>query len=424
MGCDAGCGGVWRGLRHGHGGVQPPHPARLWGTGTGNVMPADRQLWGGRDCRATGLCRGRQQPGLGLWSGAALTVAIWLVAGAEDRVPATSDRPAKPFRPDWRILILAFGLVAIGPESSLVGLGPTALIRAGVEEARAAELLSAFFVVFLLARVTLICVAHRVAPFLLYTLAIGSAALFALGAVVLSPAVFFVAMGAPAGLFFPGYYVTASARMGEDSRVTPPTIIAAGLVGAITLRTLLAPLARGWESAGSSRLLRQSWSRRPWARSCRGERCAFKPCQAVKVQTPGFPATRSRAGPRPGMPPVTTARRRCLAAALTPGFCRRVLRPFPAQGQTQARSSATAPVPLAGPGRPRPCPTPAHPPQPGRTAPPPFPRRSSYPAPQPQPPAIQASCPGALPPQRAAPGPGRARSPSTRHSPKSPEPTE
>ncbi len=51
--------------------------------------------------------------------------------------------------------------------------------------------------------------------------------------------VFFVAMGACAGLFFPGFYVAASRIMGDDPRVTP-TIIAAGLVGGIAAPILLA----------------------------------------------------------------------------------------------------------------------------------------------------------------------------------------
>ena len=49
-------------------------------------------------------------------------------------------------------------------------------------------------------------------------------------------------MGASAGVFFPGFYVTASGRMGEDTRV-PPTIVASGLVGAICTPLLLAPLS-------------------------------------------------------------------------------------------------------------------------------------------------------------------------------------
>ena len=98
----------------------------------------------------------------------------------------------------------------------------------------------AFFVVFLLARVGLIFIAHRVQPFALYTAAVGSAAIFALGAVFIAPGPFFVAMGASTGVFFPAFYVTASRRMREDVRV-PPTIVASGLVGAITAPLLLAP---------------------------------------------------------------------------------------------------------------------------------------------------------------------------------------
>lgn len=170
---------------------------------------------------------------------ALVLVAIWLGAGAAGRESMAPAGEVKAFRPQWAIL--GFGLVAIGMEASLAGLGPTALIRAGVEEHRASQLLSAFFVVFLLARVALIFVAHLVQPFVLYTLAVCSAAIFAVGAVVLSPAIFFVAMGASAGVFFPGFYVTASGKMGEDLRV-PPTIVASGLVGAICTPLILAPL--------------------------------------------------------------------------------------------------------------------------------------------------------------------------------------
>ena len=178
---------------------------------------------------------------------AILAAAIWVFAGAAGREGGVAMGEAKPFRPHWPIMV--FGAVAIGLEASLIGLGPTALIRAGIVEETAAELLSAFFVVFLVARVILIFFAHRVAPFVLFTLAIGTAALCAIGAVLLSPAVFFVAMGAPAGLFFPGFYVTASAKMGEDIRV-PPTIIASGLVGGIGAPLVLAPLMAGMGERG------------------------------------------------------------------------------------------------------------------------------------------------------------------------------
>ena len=171
---------------------------------------------------------------------ALVLAAIWLGAGAAGRESVAPAGEVKAFRPQWAIL--GFGLVAIGMEASLAGLGPTALIQAGIAEEVASQLLSAFFVVFLLARVVLIFVAHLVQPFVLYTVAVSSAAVFAVGAVVLSPAIFFVAMGASAGVFFPGFYVTASGKMGEDLRV-PPTIVASGLVGAIATPLLLAPMS-------------------------------------------------------------------------------------------------------------------------------------------------------------------------------------
>jgi hypothetical protein len=178
---------------------------------------------------------------------AAFAAVIWIFAGSAGRVEAAPAGAVRPFRPHWGIM--GFGAVAIGMEACLIGLGPSALIQAGVEEARAAELLSAFFLVFLAARVVLVFVAHRVPPFLLFTLAMGGAALCALGTVFISPSVFFVAMGAPAGLFFPGFYVTASGKMGEDLRV-PPTIIASGLVGGIGAPLIVAPLMEGMGDRG------------------------------------------------------------------------------------------------------------------------------------------------------------------------------
>lgn len=178
---------------------------------------------------------------------AGLAAVIWLFAGAAGREGAVAAGEGRAFKPHWGIL--AFGAVAIGMEACLIGLGPTALITAGEGEDRAAELLSAFFVVFLLARVVVIFVAHRVRSFTLFTFAVSTAAAFALGAALLSPSLFFVALGVPAGLFFPGYYVTASTRMGEDSRV-PPTIIAAGLVGGISAPLIMAPLMAGLGAHG------------------------------------------------------------------------------------------------------------------------------------------------------------------------------
>jgi len=178
---------------------------------------------------------------------AALAAVIWAFAGSASRAGAAPVAEVRAFKRHWGIM--AFGMVAIGMEACLIGLGPTALIQAGIAEATAAELLSAFFLVFLMARVALVFVAHRVEPFVLYTLSIAVAAVCALGSALVSPAVFFVAMGAPAGLFFPGFYVTASRKMGEDLRV-PPTIIASGLVGGIGAPLIVAPLMVGMGERG------------------------------------------------------------------------------------------------------------------------------------------------------------------------------
>ena len=60
----------------------------------------------------------------------------------------------------------------------------------------------------------------------------GWAALCALGAALISPALFFPPLGISAGLFFQGIYVTATRKMGDDPRVSP-VILALGQVGAI-----------------------------------------------------------------------------------------------------------------------------------------------------------------------------------------------
>lgn len=169
---------------------------------------------------------------------AGLAAVIWLCAGPAGRIgtPEASAGPRGRFRPPFGFLL--FAVAGIGTEASLIGLGPTALIAAGIPEARAAELLSAFFVTFLGARVVLVFVGHLVVPFLLYAGAMAGAAACAVLAATVTPGVFFVAMGACVGLFFPGFYVAASRVMGEDMR-TAPTIIAAGLVGGIAAPIIL-----------------------------------------------------------------------------------------------------------------------------------------------------------------------------------------
>ena len=169
----------------------------------------------------------------GLVAVACGVVCVFAGGAGKATVSAASSGP---YRVHWGIL--TFGMIAIGMEACLIGLGPTALIKAGQTEAQAAQLLSLFFVAFLAARVALVFVARLIASFTLFTLAVGLAAVAALCAALVSPALFFVTLGASTGLFFPSFYVTASRKMGTDSRVAP-TIIAAGLVGGIASPVLM-----------------------------------------------------------------------------------------------------------------------------------------------------------------------------------------
>ena len=166
-------------------------------------------------------------------------LALGFASRGSPRRGAATPPPAVAanFRPHWGIL--AFGATAVGAEATLIGLGPTALIAAGVGEARAAEYLSLFFVMFLGVRLVLVALSALVPAFTLFTAALVIAAACAGLATLTAPAWAFVAMGVSAGMFFPLFYVTASRLMGDDDRVGPYAI-GAGLSGGV-----LAPLAMG-----------------------------------------------------------------------------------------------------------------------------------------------------------------------------------
>lgn len=164
------------------------------------------------------------------WVIAGVSALTWVFSGRVGLTGLAPEGRARGFRLHLPILTLA--LLAIGIEASLSGLGPTALIRAGVSEPAAALLLSLFFVAALAARIVLVLTAHRFADFGILVFALGWATVCALGAALISPALFFAPMGVAAGLFFQGEYVTATRKMGEDPRVSP-VILAVGLVGAI-----------------------------------------------------------------------------------------------------------------------------------------------------------------------------------------------
>ena len=170
---------------------------------------------------------------------AVLAALVWVFAGPAGRNDvAPQARPDTPFRP--RYGLLSFAVLGIGLEACLIGLGPTALIAAGVAEEDAARRLSAFFVTFLGARVALVFGAHLVAPFTLYLWAMALMGAFCAMAALFDPGVFFMLVGAPAAVIFPCFYVAASRVMGDDPRV-PATIIAAGLIGGIAAPVLIGP---------------------------------------------------------------------------------------------------------------------------------------------------------------------------------------
>ena len=164
------------------------------------------------------------------WTMAGLSALTWVFSGSVGLTGLPKHAQGRGFKLHWPILALA--LISIGIEASLGGLGPTALIRAGLTAAQAAQLLSLFFVAALGARIVLVLVAHRFADFGILVFALGWATLCALGAALISPVLFFAPLGISAGLFFQGEYVTATRKMGEDPRVSP-VILAVGLVGAI-----------------------------------------------------------------------------------------------------------------------------------------------------------------------------------------------
>jgi MFS transporter, FHS family, glucose/mannose:H+ symporter len=179
--------------------------------------------------------------------GAVLSVFVLVTVDAEAPLAAATAAPGggdRAFRIAPGILLL--GAVAVSMESCLIGLGPAALVATGVTETHAATLLSAFFVAFLSARLSLLWLAARIPAFAMLIAAFLAIAVCGLSAAGISAPVFFVLSGLATGLFFPSYFVTATARMGTAPAVAP-TIITAGMIGGIG-----APLLMGLATAASA----------------------------------------------------------------------------------------------------------------------------------------------------------------------------
>lgn len=179
---------------------------------------------------------------------AVIGVVITSAAGPAGRdATVVASASTAPFR--LNLPILVFGAVAISVEACLTGLGPTALINAGLSETAAAQLLSAFFVAFLAARLCLMCAAGLLASFTFFTLSLIAACASALIAALWLPGAGFVALGFCAGMFFPTEYVTATRKMGDNPKVAP-TIIGAGLVGGVFAPLLMAPFLEAMGQRG------------------------------------------------------------------------------------------------------------------------------------------------------------------------------
>lgn len=198
------------------------------------------------------------QPSLTFGIVAAGCAVTCLFAGAAGRQQRAASAKTGPYL--FHAGILAFGMVSVGLEACLIGLGPTALIQAGETETGAAQLLSLFFVAFLAARIALVFAAQYLPSFTLYTAAMVAALLAALVGAMISPRVSFVLIGISAGLFFPSFFVTAARKMGNDPRVAP-TIVASGLIGGILSPVLMTQVMEGlgrhgffWVIAGISGL--------------------------------------------------------------------------------------------------------------------------------------------------------------------------
>jgi FHS family glucose/mannose:H+ symporter-like MFS transporter len=178
-------------------------------------------------------------PGIIFWAIAGITVVTIIASGASGRAAAGGVANTSGYR--MHLPILAFGATAIGLEVCLTGLAPSALIRAGYAPEAAAALLSAFFVAFLLGRLGLTLVAGRVPGFAVYVFAVGFTAACALGCVLFDPFWFYPPIGAAVGLFFPGFFVTATQKMGRDTRVAP-IIMGTCQIGAVVSPLVVAAL--------------------------------------------------------------------------------------------------------------------------------------------------------------------------------------
>lgn len=183
-----------------------------------------------------------QRPSAVFWALTAFSAVVAAAALGMGDTRTMTAQPAGKGRIDWPILGFAF--LGIGVESSLAGLGPTGLALAGKTVDEAARLMSFYFIAYLLARLSLVVIAHRIAPFTIYVLALGLMAVFAALALVGDLGFWFPFLGFAAGYVFHGEYLTGLRRMGSTTRVSA-LLLAAGVLGAIVAPVLISQVLTG-----------------------------------------------------------------------------------------------------------------------------------------------------------------------------------
>lgn len=147
------------------------------------------------------------------------------VAGAEEARPTGTPRFTA-----GRVGFISLNGLSCILESSISGFAAAALLAMDTAPALTAQLVSAYFAAFLIARLSLYFVARLIAPEWLFLIGtIGTAASMAL-ALTLWTAGGYVAAGAFVGIAFPSFYVWGNRVLHGDARMMS-AILMAGLMG-------------------------------------------------------------------------------------------------------------------------------------------------------------------------------------------------
>lgn len=183
------------------------------------------------------LAAGGSPPAV-FWATAGLALLAMALARPEPFRGVAAGLP--PLTPRLFVLLLNFGAVAL--EAALIGFGAAALVDGGFAEPAAAQLVSAFFVLFVAARLGLAAASHRLPAEGVFLGGILGVAASALLAATAAPAVGFVLAGGFAAISFPAFFVWSSRLLGPDPRMGSAILasgLLAGTLGPLLLRPIL-----------------------------------------------------------------------------------------------------------------------------------------------------------------------------------------